>query len=654
MPAAYAIFALGLEATRSAGVIQLPAVHWFMLTGLVTLFFARDWRSQSVDTEEVSLGEKVFQNANSSLALLCGAAAALGWAGGSMGWFYLGVALWCGAAAWVRSRQVRGGDVVAAVLLAKMTGALTLGVIEVAGARSAALALLVQAWVLAWTARRLSSQVLAVGATHVAVAATGYFFTHGLASVPVWSRDAAGAVLFTLGLAALAMEGGRWLVADAPSRRALALLGAGAGGWAWMAAAANWTPAGWTPALWMGGALAFAALGWSRRSGAVAWVAGGLALFANLALWRALWSGSEPADAPAVTAWNALVVLGPTIMAGVFPRAGRWGTVAWSVALAGVSFTAFELLPANQAVGGLAALSAGLIFCATGLRGRHLPWLAGLVAALATSHWLADGGELSGWGWLGFSLVWLTPVAMRWIPALAEVRATERAAGVLEGVQVAVGAIFALGVVVRTADTGTEAVLGLAALAVATGLAAWLGRVAAAGWALGPLGAVLAAGAWILALDRAAGTVAAGFWAVLAAGPILAALPLRPGATRGHWPRGVARVLGALAALTVLFTLFGSQHGVLAPYVTVGWGGVAILLFMAGLFRRALSYRLIGLLALCPCVLRVFLVDLHSTLHRIAAFIALGVVFLWVGFSYHRFRHLLIPRPSDHNPESSS
>jgi uncharacterized membrane protein len=41
------------------------------------------------------------------------------------------------------------------------------------------------------------------------------------------------------------------------------------------------------------------------------------------------------------------------------------------------------------------------------------------------------------------------------------------------------------------------------------------------------------------------------------------------------------------------------------------------------------------------CVPRVFLVDIDSTVYRIVAFVALGVVLLWVGFSYHRFRHLI-------------
>jgi hypothetical protein len=539
---------------------------------------------------------------------------------------------------------------VAAVLLAKMSGALTLGVIEVAGARSAALALLVQAWVLAWTARRISSRVLAAGTAFVAVVATIYFCAHGLASVSLCSLDAAGAVLFTLGLSALAIEGGRWLVAGADVRRVLALFGTGVGAWIYAVAAANWTPATWVPALWMGGAVLFGALAWVRRSGAAACAAGGLALVANVGLWLEI----STANASAFVGWNALIVLAPTVWVGSLPMARRWGTLAWSLAAAGLSFTAFELLSADQALGGLALLAGGLVAVSPGLRGRHMPWLATLFAGLATWQWLAMEAPMSAWSWLGFVLIWTTPVALRLVPGLDVVRRDERGAAWLEGMQVIVGTILALGLIVRAADTGAEALFALSGLALATALAAWIGRVTAAAWALGPLGAVLTGAAWIVSLGREGGTVGSGFWAVLVAGVVLAALPLRPGAPSGHWPRGVARVLGALAAVGVLFSLFASQRGVLAPYVTVGWGGVAILLFMAGLFRRALSYRVIGLLALCPCLLRVFLIDLHSTLHRIAAFIALGLVFLWVGFSYHRFRHLLVPNSVERNPESSS
>jgi uncharacterized membrane protein len=55
---------------------------------------------------------------------------------------------------------------------------------------------------------------------------------------------------------------------------------------------------------------------------------------------------------------------------------------------------------------------------------------------------------------------------------------------------------------------------------------------------------------------------------------------------------------------------------------------------------------LLGLIGLLLCIPRVFLVDLESTLHRILAFAVLGVVLLWIGFSYHRFRQWITADPS--------
>lgn len=649
MPAAYAIYALGLDAARQAGVLQLPAVHWLALGALVTLFFGRDWRSVMTDTAKVSPGEKIFQNANSSLALLCGAVTALGWARGNLEVFYFGAAVWCGVAAWLRSRQVRGGDVVAAVLLAKMTGALTLGVIEVAGARSAALALLVQAWVLAWSARRITSRVLAFGSAIVAVVALGYFWAYGIRSVPLWSLQAMGTVLFTLGFVALAVEGGRWLVADDKARRTISLLGAGVGAWTFAAATAAWSPEGWAPALWMGGAGLFGALAWTRRSGAAAWAAAGLAVLANLGLWQKV--GVE--TAPIFVVGTALIVICPTVLAGFYPALRRWSEVMWGVAVVGVVLVVFELLPADQALAVGAVLAGGLVVLAATAAERRLLWLATLAAVLSAGLWMPLRGGMTAEAWFGFILLWALPIALRNVPALDAARRREPGPDLVEGTQVLVATLLGLGVV-ETAFSGAAALFALTGLVAATGLAAWLGRVDKAGWALGALGGILALVAMVGALNRGAAVVSSEFWSVLVAGIVLAALPLRPGNSDGNWPREVARVLSALAAGAVLFALFGAQLGVLEPYVTVGWGGVAILLFMAGLFRRAVTYRIIGLLALFPCVMRVFLVDLHSTLHRIAAFIALGLVFLWVGFSYHRFRHLLAPTTTEQKPDSSS
>lgn len=67
----------------------------------------------------------------------------------------------------------------------------------------------------------------------------------------------------------------------------------------------------------------------------------------------------------------------------------------------------------------------------------------------------------------------------------------------------------------------------------------------------------------------------------------------------------------------------------------------AIGVFLLGLSNRERAARLAGLAGLTLCIPRVFMVEIDSTLYRKRAFIALGVVLLWVGFSHHRFRHLI-------------
>jgi hypothetical protein len=136
-----------------------------------------------------------------------------------------------------------------------------------------------------------------------------------------------------------------------------------------------------------------------------------------------------------------------------------------------------------------------------------------------------------------------------------------------------------------------------------------------------------------------------GFVAVLAVSIAMASLPwlvgrATPVANDGEWQK-LAWLSGS-AALGLTFLLAIAQRGVLAPYATVGWGAGAILLFVAGLFVRLRPYRLLGLAGLLVCIPRVFLVDLQSAFHRIIAFVVLGAVLLWVGFSYHRFRHLIV------------
>jgi hypothetical protein len=118
----------------------------------------------------------------------------------------------------------------------------------------------------------------------------------------------------------------------------------------------------------------------------------------------------------------------------------------------------------------------------------------------------------------------------------------------------------------------------------------------------------------------------------------LAILPrrLRPGLPRQE-VRGVQWLCGGLALLLCLW-LFAGQRGGLAHYTTVCWGLSAIVIFLAGLVDRAKPQRIIGLAGLALCIPRVFMVDVHSALYRIAATGVLGAVVLLVAFLYNKYR----------------
>jgi hypothetical protein len=133
----------------------------------------------------------------------------------------------------------------------------------------------------------------------------------------------------------------------------------------------------------------------------------------------------------------------------------------------------------------------------------------------------------------------------------------------------------------------------------------------------------------------------AGVLAVAASAVVLPLLLARGAGAIGPSGRAHLRRWLPAGGVALAFVAFSSQSGALAAYATVGWGLVACGVFLTGLLARSRPHRLLGLIGLGLCVPRVFLVDLDSTLHRIIAFIVLGGVLLWVGFSYQRFRHLI-------------
>ncbi len=293
--------------------------------------------------------------------------------------------------------------------------------------------------------------------------------------------------------------------------------------------------------------------------------------------------------------------------------------------------------------------------------------LALLALGLFNVSWVGAfrGAAWALWGWvlvllLGPGAEWPAPwvagtVVLAWIPVLAwgawpallepsrlrglRVDATLTTQAWLAAALAVVGLTFTL--------DGATQTWALVALTVATG--------ALARWRIRPLVQVtrallaVAAAAAVHGLSGSDRTWNEDAWAAVAvavAGGLLPfALP---------WER-TARLVGtsvsASAGLALFFAVAVWQEGAVEPFITMLWGLGALVWFALGLVGRSQPHRLLGLLALLLCIPRVFVVDLQSTLHRILAFAALGVVLLWIGFSYHRFRRWITEDPASEPSE---
>ena len=441
MPASYVLFALVWQGSYQRDALPSAGVAWGCLATLLVLFFVRDWRRTRVTNEEVSAGERWFQGINTSLAVLTGVVVTLWLYRGDLTTFYFGTATLLAALAWVRSRQVEN-DAVAALLLAKTTGALTLGVIEIAGARTTAIALLVQAWVMAWTARRLHSRVLAVGTLLVAAVATGYHLTSGTTQTEIFSLGALQAVAFVLGLAALAHEGGRWLIANEDARRKLGWLGGAAAGLGGVFAASNWIPVGWAPATLIGLTVLFAVAARARRAAASGWAATVTLLAANAVLW--LHAGTHAFDANLAVNASLVLAVSAAVAWNLGGRVGwqKWSVIAGAVTATGAVLTAFNLCMPAMAFG-LASLTALLLtFFAKQAPGRAWRGLATLAVGLACWLWVMERLPVSPRPWLALAALslWALPVVRR----LRSDTASPAIARVQDALQVALATLVTL------------------------------------------------------------------------------------------------------------------------------------------------------------------------------------------------------------------
>ncbi len=419
-------------------------------------------------------------------------------------------------------------------------------------------------------------------------------------------------------------------------------------------------------------------------------VVSGLAL---VTLTLAFFKGFTPAEA--LTATSALGL----VLVGLAPWAMGWPLVMWATPLLGFGIALFfghggyadgwlwaaavlawltpvwlardaqrlssiendEWRGALPAVGTALATAVTLLVMLNNLHGAArvlglagaafaalaLAWRAGLRSALEASwvFWLVAAGTIVDEGpgavnWAVSVAMWLPAVGLvRW-PSLASLTTAPHAWRThAAAIQTTLAAITAA--VLALAVHGPAEFLALAAMA-AISFAVWRwGKVPAARLATGAQVAV----AWLAAFhsviqDQAQGW-SLGLVAVLGTAVVVAVLAFVLETGRERKEGQSLRWVTAGGGLALACTAFITQRGEVALYATTGCGVAAVLVFLAGLFLRSRPHRLCALAVMALCIPRAFVVDLHSALQRILAFVALGVVLLWVGFSYHRFRHLI-------------
>jgi hypothetical protein len=75
-------------------------------------------------------------------------------------------------------------------------------------------------------------------------------------------------------------------------------------------------------------------------------------------------------------------------------------------------------------------------------------------------------------------------------------------------------------------------------------------------------------------------------------------------------------------------------------YLTAGWSGLALALFIAGMALRERIYRWLGLGVLACALGRIVIFDVWKleTIYRILSFMALGIVLLVLGFIYNKYQ----------------
>ncbi|HEX2100771.1 MAG TPA: hypothetical protein VHF69_08915, partial [Candidatus Synoicihabitans sp.] len=665
-------------------------------------------------------------------------------------WFYTWAAVVLALASW-RRRAIDHGGPIAALLLAKASGALTLAVISWTDGRTTDLALLVQAGVMLAANRRLHSRVLGLAAGLVWGVSLAFWIDRVDDERLVWGTiRTMMTIAYGVGATIWLLEAARALrAAHAELAQLARQLAAVVGGGLAIVAALWILPAAWLPSRFVVAALILMLIGRLWGSVAVLGAGGVVLLAAHLAYWFRL------APATELEAWiNLGAVLPPTLVVAILlgrrvdaeESDRRTAVVAWTISAWAIVTSigaAWKLLDdiSALAVGGL--LAAGLALSAPRRPRRGWMWLMAWTVAVGTTAFaLSKLSDRPVFAAAVAIALWFGIATLQAWPVGAAQLARESRREWPQRIVVWLGWMIALVAIVQCADVVQPAAAGgLALVAVALLTWSWVGGLRFAAWALWSLAGVvvffdqplpltreiillvgsawapvltwgwwsewledreergrpaettLIVQSWLAALlaivvVQATSSGAAQVFAFAGVAALIAVLNrlrlprLLPvarvmalvawlaaavavinGATH-EWSRVTQAVFTTAALLVVLpfvlrwperesdrwtwlqaglglalaFIVALAQTGQLEPYTTVAWGAVALVCFVAGVLGRSKPHRLLGLLGVLFCIPRVFLVDLQSTLYRIVAFAVLGLVLLWVGFSYHRFR----------------
>jgi hypothetical protein len=645
LPLAYLVYVvLAFSVWARSNPAPTPAALWLPLLATFGLFLLRDALT-AVRGVALTGDDRLLQNLNSSVAITAGflATARILPAELAVFWFWSAGIMLAVTVGWWRLGQP--GSLVP-VAACKAAGLFALGVITEFDGHQRWLVLLVQAFVLLTAARVTGLRGLRVMMIGVWLLALGLFVAAlgGRTQPPP-----ALTTLIFLGFSSVLLAYDcRWLAATAGFSR---FCGVVLGLAAWWSGSLHGT-AGWSVAWLSGVTMLLLMSGLPARSWTAPAMAAGLALGgAHLAM-----LGYRPMSFPPWQLWtNAAALIGVVGLVGLaWDRLTADETVAgrrWRAVLAIATALTLQLIffKGMARAQDLAATAASAVVLVA-----LSPWARRWPLAIAATLGLAFGLYLHhplrvrlDYPWLFAASLgaWLLPVILQRSALRRELVRSEGWRQALPWIQALLATwitVFAL----FSNFSGPNLLLVTAASAL---------LVFALAWRLGVRGALPASSVLLLfgALWAGEGLLSTTVWltqtngwavvTVLALAGVAGLLPLLARSLEGWangWRRFALWAHGA-GALLMLFWFFAAQRGSLAPYATVLWGVAAIGLFAVGLFARERVYRLLGLTGLALCIPRVFLVDIDSTLYRIVAFVVLGLVLLWVGFSYHRFRHLI-------------